>query len=103
MDTYILPMMTYAADYWALSETQLESLAVAQRKMERQMIGVSLLDHKTNTWIRQQTQVVDIRTRIKESKHRWAGHVARMTVTGGHQKLPLGNLVNSREAEEDQA
>ena len=79
MDTYILPVMTYAAETWALSEAQLESLAIAQRKMERQMIGVSLLDHKTNTWIREQTQIEDIRKNIKESKHRWAGHVARMT------------------------
>ena len=71
--------MTCAAETWAPSAIQLESLAVAQRKMERQMIEVSLLDHKTNTQISQQIQVVDIRTRTKESKYRWAGHAARMT------------------------
>ena len=77
MDTHILPVMIYAAEIWTLSDAQLESLAVAQRKMERQMIGVSLLDHKTNTWIREHTHIEDIRDKITESKHRWAGHVAR--------------------------
>ena len=31
-----------------------------------------------NTWIRQQTGVTDIIDHIRQSKHRWAGHVARL-------------------------
>ena len=89
MDTHILPVMICAAETWALSNAQLESLAVAQRKMERQMIGLSLLDHKTNTWIREQTQIEDIRDKITESKHRWAGHVARFKDNRWTSRLTL--------------
>ena len=75
----ILPVMTCAAETWSLSVTQLKSLAIiTQRNMKRQVTVGTLLDHKTNTWIRQQT-IEDIRYEIKESKHRWAGHVARMS------------------------
>ena len=62
---------------WAATDSQMEKLAVAQRKMERQMLGITLLDRKPNTWIRDQTKVEDISKRIRLSKLRWAGHVAR--------------------------
>ena len=79
MDAYIVPVMTYGAETWAPTELQLEMLAVVQRKRERQMLGNSILDHKTNSWIREQTGIEDVSSRIKSSKHRWAGHVARFT------------------------
>ena len=48
--------------------------------MERQIIGVSLLDRKTDSWIRQQTQIQDITHKIKVSKHSIrAGHAVRMS------------------------
>ena len=72
--------------------------------MERQIIGVSLLDHKTNTWDRQQTQVVYIRTKKKKKLNiDGLATLKEWQTTGGHQELPLGSLDNSREAEEDQA
>ena len=74
---YILPVMTYGSETWSLSEIATNKLAVAQRKMERIMLGITLKDKKRNTWIRQQTGVTDIVTTIRSSKHRWAGHVAR--------------------------
>ena len=48
------------------------------RKMERIMLGITLRDQRHNTWIRQQTGVTDIIDHIRQSKHRWAGHVARL-------------------------
>ena len=41
------------------------------------MIGVTLKDRKSTEWIRKQSGVTDIIRSIRESKHRWAGHVAR--------------------------
>ena len=76
----LLLVMTYAAETWAHSETQLESVATAQRKIERQLFDKILLDHKTNTLIRQRAQIEDIRYITKESKHRWAGHLANIII-----------------------
>ncbi len=75
---YVLPVMTYGSETWALTTAQSDALAVAQRKMERVMLGITLRDQRHNTWIRQQTGVTDINDHIKMSKHRWAGHVARL-------------------------
>ena len=41
------------------------------------MIGVTLKDRKSTEWIRKQSGLTDIIRSIRESKHRWAGHVAR--------------------------
>ena len=73
----ILPVMTYGCETWSLSNTQLEKLVTTQRKMERIMIGVTLKDRKSTEWIRKQSGLTDIIRSIRESKHRWAGHVAR--------------------------
>ena len=73
----ILPVMTYGCETWSLSNTQLEKLVTTQRKMERIMIGVTLKDRNSTEWIRKQSGLTDINRSIRESKHRWAGHVAR--------------------------
>ena len=70
--------MTYGSETWALTTAQMDALAVAQRKMERIMLGITLRDQRHNTWIRQQTGVTDITDHIRQPKHRWAGHVARL-------------------------
>ena len=75
---YVLPVMTYGSETWALTTAQMDALAVAQRKMERIMLGITLRDQRHNTWIRQQTGMTDIIDHIRQSKHRWAGHVARL-------------------------
>ena len=76
---YILPVMAYGCETWALNKTMMDKLAVAQRKMERIMLGITLQDQRRNDWIRDQTKVLDIINFIKKAKHRWAGHVARFS------------------------
>ena len=49
---YMLPVMVYGSETWALNKAHMELLSVAQRKMERIMLGITLCDHKRNTWIR---------------------------------------------------
>ena len=41
------------------------------------MVGVTLKDRKSTNWIRKQSGVTDNIRSIRESKHRWAEHVAR--------------------------
>ena len=41
-DEYILPVMTYGSETWALHNAMIEKVAVAQRKMECIMLGITL-------------------------------------------------------------
>ena len=45
--------------------------------IERIMIGATLKDRKSTEWNRKQSGVADIIRNLRESKHRWADHVAR--------------------------
>ena len=47
---YVLPVMVYGSEMWAYKKAHMELLSVAQRKMERIMLGVTLRDHRPNTW-----------------------------------------------------
>ena len=74
----ILPVMTYGCETWLLSNTKLENLVTTPKKMERIMEGVILKDRKSTNWIQKQSGVTIIMT-IRESKHRWVGHMSRRT------------------------
>ena len=78
-DEYILPVMTYGCDTWTLNNSMTKTFAVAQRKMERIMLGITLHDRKRNTWIRQETGLSDIFNVIRMTKHRWTGHIAQLS------------------------
>ena len=52
--------MTYGSETWSLTKKQRERLAVAQRDMERSMLGITRKDKKCNEWIREKTGVDDI-------------------------------------------
>ncbi|KAI8421549.1 hypothetical protein MSG28_009582 [Choristoneura fumiferana] len=56
---------------------QAAGVGVAQRAMERAMLGVSLRDRIRNEEIRRRTRVTDIAKRISSLKWQWAGHIAR--------------------------
>ncbi len=74
---YVLPVMVYGSETWALKKAHMELLSVAQRKMERIMLDITLRDHKRNTWIRHQTGVNDITDVIKKGIYGWAGRITR--------------------------
>ncbi|CAK1604627.1 unnamed protein product [Parnassius mnemosyne] len=57
----------------------MRKLKVAQRAMERAMLGVSLRDKLRNEDIRSRTRITDIAQRISKLKWQWAGHIARRT------------------------
>ena len=75
----ILPVLTYGAETLTLTRKSIEKIRVAQRAMERVILGISLRDRVPNTIIRQKTRVTDAVERILCLKWNWAGHVARMT------------------------
>ena len=69
--------MVYGSETWALQKAHMELLSVAQSKMERIILGITIRDHKSNTWIPHQTGVNDVTDVIKKGIHGWAGHIAR--------------------------
>lgn len=77
-DQCVLPVFTYGAETLTLTKQSVNKLRVAQRKMERIMLGINLRDRKKNQWIRGQTKVNDVIDTIASMKWSWAGHVARM-------------------------
>ena len=73
LNEYVTPVMTYGSETWARTAAQRDALAVAQRTVEWIMPGITLRDRKHNTWIRQQTGVIDVIDTINMSKRQWAG------------------------------
>ena len=78
MNQVVLPAMTYGSETWALTNRQKEKLKIAQRCMERSLIGITRRDRWTNEEIRKTTKVCDIAEKIDKLKWQWAGHIARM-------------------------
>jgi hypothetical protein len=74
----VLPVMIYGAEMWILTARLVHNFKVAQRAMERAMLGVSLRDRIRNQVIRQRTKVTDS-TRISMLKWQWADQISRRT------------------------
>ena len=77
VEQIIIPIMTYGCETWNLTASQENKLQVAQRAMERKILGVTWQDRKSNSWLRERTKIRDIMFTVKNSKWRWAGHVCR--------------------------
>ena len=75
--TDFIPIVTYGCETWNLTASQENKLQVAQRAMERKILGVTWQDRKSNSWLRERTKIRDIMFTVKNSKWRWAGHVCR--------------------------
>ena len=59
---YVVPVKCvgpYGSETWALKKAHMELLSVAQRKMERIILGITLRDHNRNTWILYNTRNVE--------------------------------------------
>ncbi|CAG4942909.1 unnamed protein product [Parnassius apollo] len=63
----VLPVMTYGSETWSFTAGRMRTLKVAQRAMERAMLGVSLRDRLRNEDIRSKTRVTDIAQRINDT------------------------------------
>ena len=78
----------------------MDTLAVAQRKMKRIMLGITPRDRKRNTWIRQETGVIDIINVIRKAKHRWACQIAWLSEQkSGSQEIEPENRVVQKKME----
>uniref|UniRef100_A0A7E4VR27 Reverse transcriptase domain-containing protein n=1 Tax=Panagrellus redivivus TaxID=6233 RepID=A0A7E4VR27_PANRE len=98
-DQCILPAILYACETWTLTKNDAERIAVAQRRMERAMLGVKLSDKKSNEWIRLQTGTKDVVNCAKSRKEVFASKLkhhsgdrwtTRITNWTPDKKRPLG-------------
>ncbi|KAJ8715750.1 hypothetical protein PYW07_010232 [Mythimna separata] len=80
MDMCILPILTYGAQTWSLTNIQKSKLKVCQRAMECSILGVKLTDRIRNTILRSKTQIIDVAQKAAQLKWDWAGHVCRMPI-----------------------
>ncbi len=76
-DMRILPVMTYGSTTWSLTKKQQELIRVAQRGMERRMMGITRCDRVRNKEIRRRTGVKDAINEASNLKWNWAGHIMR--------------------------
>ena len=74
----VLPAMTYGAETWTLTKEARNKLAATQTKMERSMLNITYKDIKTNIWVRERTQLIDIINTVRKMKWSWAGHINRL-------------------------
>ena len=72
----ILLVITYGSETWCLSKTQLQKMVTTQCKMEWIMMGLTLYDKKSASWIHAKTGITDVIHQIHANKHQWAGHVS---------------------------
>ena len=73
-----LPSMTYGTETWTLTKQAQNKLAAAQTKMERSMLNITYKNIKTNSCVRERTQVVDIISNVRKMKWSWAGQINRL-------------------------
>ncbi|CAH2250494.1 jg9592 [Pararge aegeria aegeria] len=72
--------MTYGAETWTLTKKLVHRLKVAQRAMEKALLGWSQLDRIPNVEIRNRTGITDIVPKAAALKWNWAGHICRREV-----------------------
>ena len=74
----IIPTLTYGCQTWTLTKELTQKMEICQRKMERKMLGIKLIEKTPNTEIREKTGVYDVLGVITKTRWKWAGHVARI-------------------------
>lgn len=76
-DQCVLPVLTYGIETIVFTKRNIKKLKIAQRSMERRMMGITLQDKIRNTEIRKRTGVADVGQRAAKLKWSWAGHIVR--------------------------
>lgn len=77
MDMCILPVLLYGSQTWSLTVAQMKMIQRCQRKMERKILNISLLDRIPSMEIRKKTKIKDAVHQAKMNKWHWGGHIIR--------------------------
>ena len=72
----VIPALLYGCESWSLTKAAEERLAIAQRKMERRMLGVRLIDKLSSELIRRRTKLKDVVQEYRRRKWKFAKKLA---------------------------
>ena len=94
----VIPAITYGCKTWKLTKQTENSLRIAQKAMERAMLGITLTDRRRETWIREKTKIKDIIQVIKQLKWKWTGYIARMNANRWTKRLTNWHSYNNKQS-----
>jgi hypothetical protein len=89
--SYVLPILLFGSESWALKVAQLQKLERVHSYCLRRLLGVKLSDRHSNVHIRKQCGIASLATILASYRLRWLGHVGRME----HGRLPHIALFSS--------
>jgi hypothetical protein len=75
--TSVLSVLLYGSETWALTQEDTNKLEVFQTRRLRRLLGISLLDHRTNESVLAECGLPTIDAEIRARRLRWFGHVLR--------------------------
>ncbi|XP_063615413.1 uncharacterized protein LOC134788453 [Penaeus indicus] len=75
--TLVRPAMIYGMETVAVTKVQEERMQVAEMKMLRWSLGLTIMDKVSNETIRERVQVGELKKKLSETRLRWQGHVTR--------------------------
>jgi hypothetical protein len=100
--TIILPVVLYGCETWSLTLGEKHRLRVFENRVLRRIFGPKR-DEVTGKWRKMQSGELhnlysspDIIRRIKSSRMRWAGHVARLREGRNVYRVLVGKLEGKR-------
>uniref|UniRef100_A0A0M3ILK7 Endonuclease-reverse transcriptase n=1 Tax=Ascaris lumbricoides TaxID=6252 RepID=A0A0M3ILK7_ASCLU len=73
-----MPTILYGSETWVTTKKVRRLLTVAERRMERIMTGIKLVQRKANEWFRGVTKVKDWVTEAGMRKFRWAAKISAL-------------------------
>ena len=74
----IVPSLLYGCEVWKLKQKEKRKLRSTQRRMERAMLGITLLDRVKCQVIRERTKLPDILDLARERKFNWAKKIVQL-------------------------
>jgi endonuclease/exonuclease/phosphatase family metal-dependent hydrolase len=75
---YVLPILLFGCETWALKAAQLQELERVHSYCLRRILGVRLSDRHSNVYIRERCGITALASILSSYRLRWLGHVGRM-------------------------
>ena len=74
-------VLIYGHESWILTERTRSRVQAAEMRFLRRIVGVSRMDHISNTRIREAIGVEQLLLQVEKSQLKWLGHLYRMQPT----------------------
>jgi hypothetical protein len=75
---YVLPILRFGSEFWALTKQQAHRLEVVHNRCMREMLHVRLIDRVSLELMRQRCRLPSMEQMLRADRLQWLGHVLRM-------------------------